>query len=87
MKKQILAAMLAGISLLVLVDAVAAAPVNIVSTRHADFAKAGKHQFYLWCTDGHDRVITQDGASGQDALSRLNMAQGCRAAWQGRIGA
>jgi hypothetical protein len=88
MKKKMLVAMLAGISMLVLADSTFAAPVNIVSARPADFHKAGKHQFYLWCGNGHDRIVYQDGDSGRDARARLNLASGaCRAVWQGRVGA
>lgn len=57
---------------------------DIASHNRADRFAPGKHQFYAWCPDGQDRLVTQDGRSAEEARSKLGTL-GCRLAWQGRI--
>jgi hypothetical protein len=59
----------------------------MVSSHRIDRYQAGVHQFYAWCA-GHDRLLTQQGASAKDAAAALAaspQATGCRLSWQGRI--
>jgi hypothetical protein len=61
-----------------------AATSDVASHTRADRFAPGKHQFYAWCANGQDRLVSQDGISAEDARSKL-ATEGCRLAWQGRI--
>jgi hypothetical protein len=61
-----------------------AATSDIASHTRADRFAPGKHQFYAWCANGQDRLVSQDGSSAEDARSKL-ATDGCRLSWQGRI--
>ena len=61
-----------------------AATSDIASHTRADRFAPGKHQFYAWCANGQDRLVSQDGSSAEDARSKL-ATDGCRLTWQGRI--
>jgi hypothetical protein len=83
---------LAGIAgLAMFATAGVAAPSNFASSRRIDFYLPGKHQFYVWCATGQDRIAYQDGASATDAKAKLLITEkssgmaGCRPAWQARI--
>jgi len=86
MKKQII---IAAAALILTGQAGFAATSDISSHRRADFYAPGKHQFYVWCADGQDRLVAQNGASANDAEARLMASQkvtsSCRLSWQGRI--
>ena len=79
----------AGFALLA--TASVAATSNITSSHRADFYAPGKHQFYVWCATGQDRIAYQDGDSAMDAQSKLAasanaaISAGCQLVWQGRI--
>jgi hypothetical protein len=65
-----------------------AATSDITSHQRADLYAPGKHQFYAWCADGQDRLVSQNGLSAKDAEGKLLASQNlasCRLAWQGRI--
>ena len=89
MKIHHVAAAAAGLA--VLATAALASQSNITSSRRADFYAPGRHQFYVWCADGKDRIAYQAGASGEDAVAKLRLSEtqadqsGCRPVWQGRI--
>jgi len=83
MKKQLICA---AAALLLSAGAGMAATSDIVSHKRADFFAPGKHQFYAWCADGQDRLISQNGVSAKDAEAKLaEKAGACRLVWQGRI--
>jgi hypothetical protein len=70
-------------------NSVSAATSDIAGHTRADRFAPGKHQFYVWCADGQDRLAAQDGQSAEDARLQLaasgQMAGACRLTWQGRI--
>jgi hypothetical protein len=76
------------LALTMLATAGFASTSNIVFNRRSDFFAQGRHEFYLWCANGQDRITYQDGVSAKDArtkLSRKADLAGCQAVWQGRI--
>ena len=48
-------------------------------------SKAGKHQFYVWCTGGKSSVQSADGANAKEAQAKLAASAGnsCWPVWQG----
>jgi hypothetical protein len=86
MKNQILCATAA---LILSAGAAMATTSDIASHRRTDFYAPGKHQFYAWCADGQDRLVSENGISASDAEAKLaasqKVASSCRLAWQGRI--
>ena len=64
-----------------------AATSDIASHQRADFYAPGKHQFYVWCQGGQDRLVARSGLSAKDAETKILLSQksACRLAWQGRI--
>ncbi|MBN4051789.1 MAG: hypothetical protein COA62_04070 [Rhodobiaceae bacterium] len=50
-------------------------------------SKAGKHQFYVWCTGKDDYVEAADGSDAKDAQSKIAAAAGnnCWPVWQGMV--
>ena len=86
MKKKII---LAAAALILSGTAGFAATSDVSSHRRADFYASGKHQFYAWCADGQDRLVSQTGTSANDAQAKLmasqKVANSCRLSWQGRI--
>jgi hypothetical protein len=91
MKSQRLLAGLMGLSIVALSTAAVAEPVDIISSHASAYAAPGKHQFYVWCSNGRDHLAYQQGASGRDALTRLYDAENassaahCQPVWQGRV--
>ena len=77
-------AALAAAVLALSAGAALAATSDIASHSRADRFAPGKHQFYAWCANGQDRLVSQEGSSAEDARSRL-VIEGCRLSWQGRI--
>jgi hypothetical protein len=68
--------------------ALAAGSAGPVIHGRPDYFAPGRHQFYLWCADGNDRVAYQDGISAEQAQAKLLQADPsaeCRPVWQGRI--
>ncbi|HEX7775953.1 MAG TPA: hypothetical protein VF449_05445 [Parvibaculum sp.] len=51
-------------------------------------SKAGKHQFYVWCTGGKSSVQSADGANAKEAQAKLAASAGnsCWPVWQGLAG-
>ena len=86
MKNQIL---FATAALILSAGAAMATTSDIASHRRTDFYAPGKHQFYAWCADGQDRLVSESGISASDAEAKLAASQkvvaSCRLAWQGRI--
>jgi hypothetical protein len=67
-----------------------AVAAGLTSSHGSDFYAPGKHQFYVWCAAGTDRIAYQDGASAEDAQSKLYAAekaagQTCWPVWQGKV--
>jgi hypothetical protein len=64
---------------------------NSTSTKHEDYASAGTHQFYVWCTGTPDFMATEYGDSAADAQMRLYEESkkagrtNCWPVWQGRL--
>lgn len=89
MKIQHLLAGIAGSALFA--TACMAATSNITSSHRTDYYASGKHQFYVWCATGNDRIAFQDGATAMDAQAKLAQSGvaaaqgGCQLTWQGRI--
>jgi hypothetical protein len=78
----------AGFALLAAAGVAVAA--GLTSSQGSDFYAAGKHQFYVWCAGGKDHVAYQNGASAEDAQSRLYAAEkaageACWPVWQGKV--
>lgn len=84
MRKQLLCA---AAALILSAGAGMAATSDIASHQRADFYAPGKHQFYAWCEEGRDRLVSQSGISAKDAEAKfLSSHRGaCRLTWQGRI--
>lgn len=79
---------LAGFVLLAVAGVAVAS--GLTSSHGTDFYAAGKHQFYVWCAGGKDRIAYQDGASAEDAQSKLYASekaagQSCWPVWQGKV--
>ena len=68
-------------------SAQAAQAADFTANTRLDFRAAGKHQFYVFCTAGDDRISYQSGASARDAKAKLaaTLGAGCTATWQGRV--
>jgi len=51
-------------------------------------SKAGKHQFYVWCTGKADYTEAMDGTNAKDAQAKLAAKAGstCWPVWQGLAG-
>lgn len=51
-------------------------------------SKAGKHQFYVWCTGKADYVESADGSNAKDAQAKIAAKAGnnCWPVWQGMEG-
>lgn len=64
---------------------------NLASDKQTDFFAPGRHQFYVWCSDGADYTAVQRGLSAEDAQMRLYngvKAAGrpaCWPVWQGKV--
>jgi len=68
-----------------------AVAANFGSTKQTDFFASGKHQFYVWCSNGSDFTAMQRGTSAEDAQMKLynagkaNGHSACWPVWQGRV--
>ena len=51
------------------------------------FFAAGRHQVYVWCSDGApDASVTVDAANGEEAIKKAVAGKGnCWGAWQGLV--
>ena len=82
--------MAVAVGLMVTAAGVAVAD-NFASDKQTDFFAAGRHQFYVWCSDGGDYVTVQRGLSAEDAQTRLYDAvkakgrPACWPVWQGKV--
>jgi len=69
-----------------------AVAAGLTSSRNSDFYSPGTHQFYVWCAGGKSGTAYQDGATADDAQTRLyakQKAEGkstCWPMWQGKVG-
>jgi len=81
MKRHVL--LVAG--LLLLNGAAMASTTDIASHRRADFYAPGTHQFYMWCAENQDRIVSEKGQSAIEAMARLGKPAACHFTWQGRI--
>jgi hypothetical protein len=81
----------AAVAGLIIAAASIAMAGNSTSTKHEDFAAAGTHQFYVWCSGAPDFMATEYGSSAADAQMRLyeeSKKAGmttCWPVWQGRL--
>lgn len=61
------------------------------SSKHEDYASAGTHQFYVWCSGRPDYVAVETGSSAEDAQMKLYEEakkagkSTCWPVWQGRL--
>jgi hypothetical protein len=80
---------LSAAALVLSASAAMAATSDIASHQRADFYAQGTHQFYAWCADGGDRLVSQDGFSAKNAqaklFERMTGLAGCQLSWQGRV--
>ena len=64
---------------------------NLASDKQSDFFAPGRHQFYVWCSDGADYTAVQRGSDAEDAQTRLYNAvkakgrSACWPVWQGKV--
>ena len=79
-----------AVSVMVTAAGVAVAD-NLASNKQTDFFAPGKHQFYVWCSNGGDYTAIRRGLSAEDAQMRLyndvkaNGRPACWPVWQGKI--